>query len=392
MRDGSQARGLLIRSEEAEIVIRVADLTMTIERSRIARIQFLPSVLERYQEMRAAIPDDDVEQLVLLAEWLMSVDRLDLALAELDALLARKPATSEAARLRTVVLGLIDLKRRSDPSKPASAPQPPRRPIRAEFPLLTPEQVTTIKVMEIDLEKPPRFRIPRTTIDRLLRDYASDPQIPATREARDAFYRARPEKVLDTMFRLKARELYPLVEVTDLPTSMRLFRDEVHQTWLMNSCATDRCHGGQDAGRLWLANLRAGSDPTVFTNFLILDRFRTKDGRALIDYDQPERSPLLHLAMEENRSIYPHPVVAGKSGLGNLYRPTFKNTDDRGFQRAAEWIRAMYRPRPEYPIDYQPPTPKPANDGAPEAVAPAETTNPGPPSPAGPPTPEPPRL
>jgi hypothetical protein len=55
-------------------------------------------------------------------------------------------------------------------------------------------------------------------------------------------------------------------------------------------------------------------------------------------------------------SRYPHPPVPAADGRADLWRPTFRNAVDRRFIEATEWINSMYRPRPEYPIEYTPPT------------------------------------
>ena len=92
---------------------------------------------------------------------------------------------------------------------------------------------------------------------------------------------------------------------------MRLFRDEVARSWLANSCATARCHGWPDAGRLRLTNKKPGMDAAVYTNFLILDRFRMADGRALINYDEPAKSPLLDMALPRDPARISHPSARG---------------------------------------------------------------------------------
>jgi hypothetical protein len=167
------------------------------------------------------------------------------------------------------------------------------------------------------------------------------------------------------MFRVRARDLYGEVKVLDHPRSMQQFRDQVHRSWVVNSCATTRCHGGSDAGRLMLSSRRQASDAAVYTNFLILERFRLEDGTPLINYDDPARSPLLHLGLPRDISRFPHPVVPTQDGRGDLWRPVFRNPGDRRFQEAIDWMNAMYRPRPEYPVDYTPPTGETAPEEAP---------------------------
>jgi hypothetical protein len=147
------------------------------------------------------------------------------------------------------------------------------------------------------------------------------------------------------------------VQVVDEPKSMKAFRDEVNSTWLINSCATNTCHGGEEAGRLVLYNHGARRDPTVYTNFLILDRFRLADGRPLINYDDPEKSPLLQLGLPREDSLVKHPSAPmGKAGRDG-WKPAFKSVTDVQFHQAAAWIDSMYKPHPAYPIEYTPPGP-----------------------------------
>ena len=45
-----------------------------------------------------------------------------------------------------------------------------------------------------------------------------------------------------------------------------------------------------------LASKRPSAEATVYTNFLILERYRLPDGTPMISYEEPARSPLLNLA------------------------------------------------------------------------------------------------
>lgn len=157
------------------------------------------------------------------------------------------------------------------------------------------------------------------------------------------------------MFRLKAREFYNRVRVEGEPKAFGAFRDNVHRAWLVNTCASTACHGGQQAGRLWLANTSVNAERTIYTNFLILERYRLSDGTPLIDYEAPAKSPLLHLALPREESLYPHPLVATTRSAA--WRPVIGSVDDLRFREALAWINAMYRPRPDYPVTYQPPEP-----------------------------------
>ena len=48
----------------------------------------------------------------------------------------------------------------------------------------------------------------------------------------------QPLDIVRLMFELRARDLYGQIQVNSEPYSMNLFRQRVHDTWLMNNCAT----------------------------------------------------------------------------------------------------------------------------------------------------------
>lgn len=375
LRDGQQYTGFMVEQRDADILIRIANIITRIPREDIEAIQILPPVLVRYRQMRDAIDDDDADRIVMLAEWLRARGRDDLALREVEALLERQPIHVEARRLRLLISSQMELAQRTraqrdaaqrNPAQPAQPPQAqapdpaardPRAPRPEPFPLLTPADINLIRVYEVDLNNPPRMLVDRDTIAQLIERHVGDPLMPDTPEGRQRLLQARPEQILDLMFRLQARDFYSKVRVLDHPASIRTFRDQIHRTLIQNACATTNCHGGSEAGRLRFATARPNADATVYTNFLILERFRTNDGQPLIDYDQPARSILLQYALPRQRARTPHPVVPNAQGRGDLWRPFFRGQQDERFVQAINWINSLYRPRPEHPIDYEPPAP-----------------------------------
>jgi hypothetical protein len=138
-----------------------------------------------------------------------------------------------------------------------------------------------------------------------------------------------------------------------MPGSVRKFREDVWSTWL-NSCATSMCHGGSDAGRLALATRRPNHDQTVYTNLYILQKYRTNDGLPLLNWENPEQSVLFQMGLPREDSLFPHPNapigVAGRDG----WKRTFRDVDEKMFRRSVEWVRSMYKPRPDYAIPYVP--------------------------------------
>ncbi len=134
----------------------------------------------------------------------------------------------------------------------------------------------------------------------------------------------------------------------------------VQAGWLVTGCATNECHGGTEAGRLMLVNRKARSEASTYTNFLIMERFRLDDGTPLLNYDDPAKSPLLQMALPRPDSVHPHPEVPRGIKGNDVWRPLFRNQQERLFERSVDWLKAMYQPRPEYPIEYRPPRPSEA--------------------------------
>jgi len=384
MKDGRKVSGILVEQTSSRVIVAIGGLATPFDLAGIARIRAIPTVEERYDLLRRAIPDDDVDTLLQLAEWLRGKGRLGLALTEVDRALKADPDSQQARDLRVIIIEQSKLQT----IRPAPGEEriPVVRPARREFPLLDEAQINIMRVLEVDLKNPPRMNIRQETVRRFLDAYAGREakdlgKVPVTPEGRDVFLRKPPAEILAWMFELRAREFYGEVQIMDDPKAMRLFRDSVHRNWLVNSCSTTRCHGGEEAGRLWLHNRQPNAAASVYTNFLIMDRFRLDDGRPLISYDSPADSILLEYGLPVKDAVRKHPEIQGM-GKGR-WQPVFSGRDDERYKAAIEWIRSMYRPRPEYPVDYTPPVPGGARDNPaeprlapPDADAPANADAP----------------
>ncbi len=372
LKDGSQVVGRLVSIEDDKYTILIAGIPTRFAKENVLRVMAQPPVEERYRQMRATLDDTDLDRRVMLAEWLRDRRRYDLALSEVESILKIDAAHPGARQLKKMIELQIDLDKDAERRKAAKeASKQPGKETGVEaqpdeskdteqaqhFPVLSDDQINLIRVYELDLNNPPRLLIPRELITSLINRYGDDPLLPPTAEQRDQLYQARPSQILDLVYRLKAHELYPLIKVLEDPSSMSAFRRDVHQGWVLNGCASARCHGGENAGRLMLKRTRPADASTIYTNFLILDRFRLADGRALINYEEPEKSPLIQMAMPRNLTTRPHPAVRNNGGI-DQWKPPIRSTDDRRYKATLEWIRSMYHPRPDYGITYDPPVPR----------------------------------
>lgn len=356
-KDGRRVRGLLIEQSRDRVILSIRGVTTPFSMDGVERVSRVPSVEEQYKLLRDATDAEDIEQIIRLSTWLRDKGRLDLALWEVERALLLEPRHPQAKELKVLIVEQrkVNMARgRTEPDDSGPAGAAPK----FSFPVLTNDQINLMRVYEIDLKDPPRLIIPPDVGRRFLNSYAGKDieglgTVPSSAEARELFLRQKPADMLAWLFAARARELYPDIRVRENPRSMRVFIRDVHANWLINTCATSTCHGGEEAGRLWLTQRDPRGDQSAYTNFLILERFRTNDGLGLIDYEAPERSPLLDFGLPRDQALFKHPEVAGL-GKGR-WRPAFAGKDDERYQRALDWIKSMYRPRTAYPVEYEPP-------------------------------------
>jgi hypothetical protein len=380
LKSGTTWDGLLIRKDDRIITLLISGIETNFDREQVKETSVLPAVEDRYRDIRASIDDTDIDGIVTLADWLRIRQRYTLALDEVSRALLLDPEHAAAKRLKVIIEQQQILAAKA--AAPANPTPAATSTSKSTFPLLSDRDLALLKVYEVDLANPGRVIIPRPAIDALIARYGTNPAVPQTREGREALYKASPATILEVFFRAQARDLYPEIKVADLPSSLRRFRDDVNRTWLVNSCATTACHGGEQAGRLRLTDDRPSSDQTALTNMLILDRFRIKpafrpaksDGPVelpLIDYSKPGESILLTYGLPPSDTSTPHPGAG--TGLKG-WRPAFQSRQDPKFLSAIKWIESMIQPRPNYPIEYAPPEGKrpasthpsaPATDTAP---------------------------
>ena len=125
--DGRVTEGVVVESTDTQLKIKNHKIVITIERADIEEIDLLPTFDQRYQILRSAITDSDVPSLIRLARWLVQHERRDLALKELDALLAKYPGNKPAEKLRVQIVAQVKL---NDAARQptVATPQPDKNP------------------------------------------------------------------------------------------------------------------------------------------------------------------------------------------------------------------------------------------------------------------------
>lgn len=374
-RDGSMLRAKILGDDYDGVDYEVAGIRNRMTRDAISSVTLESSFEEKYQRFREAIKPNEVDKRLTFARWLIDEKKFDLAADELRQLTKEVDVPEGREMLRQVEAQLAMEKasankrgdspagtgpgtapdstpRNSSQRDPASKPTEPRTSQRVDLKdvlpsrILSPDDVNVIRVYEIDLARPPRIDVPPDVIRDLLTRYGSSSMVPAGGEERNRMFNWDSVRIMKLLFDLKARDLYSRVRVTSEPWALNQFRTRVHDAWLIPNCATSQCHGGIEAGRFFLHRRNSKEERVRYTNLLIL--LRSKLDHPLVDFEDPESSLIIQYAMPRDEARHPHPEVKG-------WKPLFTGTARALKAETMKWIRGMYRPRPEYPVDYEPP-------------------------------------
>lgn len=359
--DGSRVEGELVADSDEQIVLMVEGVRTPIARADVQRVEEKMSVDAVYRQRREALADDDLEGRYVLAYWLYEQKAYGPAMAEVTSLRAAFPEDRRVASLIKVIEERMKLRRRgeqdagADMAAPAEGAAPaPGRPELDKHGLparrLTAEQANLIRVLEVDLGDRPNIVIPPKTIDAFLDRFGSEVAELRGNTNQRRFRGARGEVQLGTMFRLAQnypgiRSLYKDVMVTRDPPAMQTFRTRIHRSYVLNYCATRSCHGGAEAGRLFLFTAKPSSVETVYTNFYILDAYRGEGRFNMVDRQEPANSMLIDYGMPRSEARVPHPEVRG-------WRPRLRSRTDSLAKTIARWVRQLQPLRPDYMIRY----------------------------------------
>ncbi len=354
LRDGSVLRGTVVRDDFDVVVMRIEGVYARFPRESVVQA-FIDLPLEaKYAKAREAIEPDQYLRRFDLASWLFEEGAYDLARTELREIVdgSQLPAAIRLLRIVDAQIALEEgsLRAREDGSGPEFTERtvPIQRQNLLPKEHLSSEDVNLIRVYEIDFRNPPaQIFISPESIREVLEGYGASPLIPTDSTGRTKLFRADPIEIVDLMFQLKARELYSRIEVRSEPPALNMFRQRVHDAWLIPNCATSRCHGGIDGGRFFLHRRGSKSPQVRYTNLLILERWNEL-AQPLIDWDNPASSLVIQYALPRSEARFPHPEVPG-------WKPIFKPGNKRLLRDSLQWIDAMYRPRPGYPIEFEAP-------------------------------------
>ena len=373
LRDGQVREGVIIEDGFEHVLVDIHGIRAKLKRDTVSHVVLQATFEEKYAEYKASLKPGMFDAHFGMCQWLFNERRYELAHKELTELLDQVEM-HEARELLRLVNAQLALKKTpegqqttpddssSDPDDVNSADnEDATGPAETTLgPLVTKADVNIMRVYEIDFDHPPKITITPDTVRELVEKYGENKLVPASQTGRNAMFQAAADEPLELvrlMFELRARDMYSQIQVNSEPHAFNLFRQRVHDTWLMNNCATSRCHGGPDAGALFLHRRNYKDETVRYTNFLILERLKRDPHWPLINYEKPEDSLIIQygLSRDDPTCRKPHPRVPN-------WKHAFSPTNPRMKHDAVEWIRSMMQPRPDYPVVFEPTRPKPPPD------------------------------
>ncbi len=369
-RDGATFAGEISEANQMVIVKDKRGIETRIPRENVTSIELRQDPELEFNSRYKQLAEGDVEERVKLAQYAFEQRRPDLARRVLLEALAIDPNHPLATRLYDVAKSQIQLDRRatatpplsplastqsprpaappanppapapSPPPAPPAAAAPPQTTARAERPLLTPEQINTIRQFEIrEGETGVNFKFDNDVERRFA-------------QARGLTVASLRQRTPLERFKLirdsKDRDALADVKILRDPASLLEFRTKI-QPRLLAGCASSGCHGGDDAGAFFLHN-PATNEADTYTNFYVLATSRYPVTNAAgkrqqlrtVDRTTPEQSLLLQFSLPGDVGRFPHPPVPN-------FKPAFRSADNEGFRLLQSWILNTLSPiEPDY--------------------------------------------
>jgi hypothetical protein len=343
MLNGGQKRvGVIVEDTFDHVIVNIDGIRTKLVREAVDYVILRPTFDQQYRNYKSSARTP--RQRLQMCQWLVDLRHYKLALDELAELISDDPGPDAIQLLNVVKAQLAMTRRDPTPVEPRNDEEDSLLPAQ----ILSTKDVNLMRVYEIDFDRPPQVAVDPATIRTMIELYGTSSVIPASERDRRALYRADSIEIVEVLFTLKARDLYPEINVITEPFALNLFRRRVHNAWLLNTCATARCHGGVDAGRFFL-HRRSHKDQRVrYTNLLILERLDVDPDWPLVNYDEPMMSLIVQYGLPRHLARRPHPDVSG-------WKPVFGRGGQRLLRDTVAWIESMMQPRPDYPVDYEPP-------------------------------------
>lgn len=357
LKDGRMMTGT-IEMEGTQIKLTTDDgREFTFTRDEIASIRNVVTPKADYLRRRMTIDAADPQALYGLAEWAWENHRdnaevLELARDDLRRAMDEKKDFKLAELLQKQITGKLKLLQRGGGEVIRTGAA--RGLLQEE--LLSDRDILWVRLMEMNpdqrgLKIVYKNRALQRYIDSMRGQQLSNWDRPGKEEHFLGMPRNR--QVAEILRNMPENwDLLKDIHIESDPRFMQWFRSRIWPL-VKNSCAQANCHGGPSPkGNLRFFPVPGRSDRVDYTNYVILSGWQ-KNGKWLIDRNNPEDSLLLQFGLNPMISKNRHP------GTGNDTREfpvLFTNQRSQGYRRVLEWIRSLKGPmHPNYHLNWKPP-------------------------------------
>lgn len=230
----------------------------------------------------------------------------------------------------------------------------------AKTELLTPEQISRIRVLELGpRETELRGSIPRKALEDFWNDVILHDQTLSesskTTTAHDRFLSPSnfPLQV-EWIRKSNAVKYLEQIKLDSDPEVMKSFK-RVVQPYLLQNCGN--CHNARSEHKFKLyGTLGNVNDAQTYTNFYILNTYNIKNA-FMVDRqssDSADHSLFIQYAMPREQARFKHP--------GDVELPRRLTTNSDTYRQLVAWVKSLAFPKPDYGIKWQPEgtTPAPA--------------------------------
>lgn len=157
-RDGHRVRATLVSDALDGVTVEVKGMRTSMPRTEIWGLERevpFETLLDRY---RRAVAPDAWTQRIALARWAMDQDHPEVALQELQDVVKHQDSEEVRTLIRLAQIAMEARKSRQ-PSPAGPGPSGPTKPEVPPAPRLQESDVNLIRVMEVDLSRPPRLEV-----------------------------------------------------------------------------------------------------------------------------------------------------------------------------------------------------------------------------------------
>lgn len=328
--DGRSLEGEIIEEVDRVVVI-IRGIETSLPRDQVVSIDYTSFSL-RFEQTMASLEPEDIDGRLDLAREALGRGELDLAMKAARAARDVDVLNREARDLENAIAAQMRLESSAE-ALPRTRPAP-RPVIRSVGPqLLAMDQVYAMRLAEL---RPDDTRARIQFRDNVRQRYLEDKPMISFRR----FVTRSPVLQAIDIRESGIAGLKQDVLVTNDPESLAGFFRRVH-TPIVQGCATSRCHGGPDAGRLRLIS-PADSTEAAYTNLYLLMKYVTEvqvdDGRPfgggsnrLVERGQGATSLLAQYMLSRERASKPHPPVEG-------FRALARDREHQVFRATVRWM------------------------------------------------------